>query len=66
MAPRVCSPRSARSIHGCAISKEMPAVKDYEFAKLQNNEVLLINPKDRQVAEIIMQQSTTGQGSRGK
>ena len=49
-----------------SLSKEMPAVKDYEFAKLQNNEVLLINPKDRQVAEIIMQQSTTGQGSRGK
>jgi hypothetical protein len=34
--------------------------KGYEYAKLQNNEVLLIDPKDRQVAEIITHESTTG------
>ena len=39
---------------------QVPAVKGYEYAKLQNNEVLLINPKDRHVAEVIMQPSTTG------
>jgi len=33
---------------------QVSAAKEYEYAKLQNNEVLLINPKDRQVAEIIM------------
>ena len=41
-------------------ANQIPAVKGYEYAKLQNNEVLLINPKDRHVAEIIMQPSTTG------
>jgi hypothetical protein len=39
---------------------QVSAAKEYEYAKLQNNEVLLINPKDRQVAEIIMPSSTTG------
>ena len=34
--------------------------KEYEHAKLQNKEGLLINPKDRRVAEIIMQPSTKG------
>jgi hypothetical protein len=45
-------PSSARS--------RVTAAKEYDFAKLQNQEVLLINPKDRQVAEIIMPPSTTG------
>lgn len=39
---------------------QVSAAKDYEYAKLANNEVLLINPKDREVAEIIMPSSTTG------
>jgi len=39
---------------------QVSAAKEYEYAKLQNNEVLLINPKDRQVEEIIMPPSTTG------
>jgi hypothetical protein len=43
------------------LSSEVPAVKDYPYAKLQNNEILLVNPKDRQVAEIITQQGTVGQ-----
>ena len=41
-------------------ASQVPAVKGYEYAKLGNNEVLLINPKDRHVAEVIMQPSTTG------
>jgi hypothetical protein len=57
------------ALHTLPISvfSQVPAAKDYEFAKLQNNEILLVNPKDRQVAEIVMQpSSTTGQGRQGK
>jgi len=43
-----------------SVTSQISAAKDYEYAKLQNNEVLLVNPKDRQVAEIIMPPSTTG------
>jgi hypothetical protein len=42
------------------VASQVPAAKGYEYAKLQNNEVLLIDPKDRQVAEIITHESTTG------
>src|SRR5215468_12754999 len=31
---------------------QVSAVKEYQYAKLANNEVLLISPKDRQVEEI--------------
>jgi hypothetical protein len=50
------------SLHAlpASVASQVPAAKDYEYAKLQNNEVLLINPKDRHVAEIIMPPSTTG------
>jgi hypothetical protein len=41
-------------------TNQVSAAKDYEYTKLANQEVLLINPKDRQVAEIIMPSSTTG------
>jgi len=41
-------------------TSQVPAAKGYEYAKLANNEVLLISPKDRQVEEIIMPPSTTG------
>jgi hypothetical protein len=41
-------------------TNQVSAAKEYEYAKLANDEVLLINPKDRQVAEIIMPPSTTG------
>jgi len=57
------------ALHALPISvfSQVPAAKDYEFAKLQNNEILLVNPKDRQVAEIVMPQSgTTGQGQQRK
>jgi hypothetical protein len=41
-------------------TSQVSAAKAYDYAKLANNEVLLINPKDRQVAEIIMPSGTTG------
>jgi len=41
-------------------TSQVSAAKDFEYAKLASNEVLLINPKDRQVAEIIMPSTTTG------
>jgi hypothetical protein len=50
---------SMRQLPGSA-TNQVSAAKDYEYAKLANNEVLLINPKDRQVAEIIMPSGTTG------
>lgn len=40
-------------------TNQVSAAKEYEYTKLANNEVLLINPKDRQVAEIIMMPSST-------
>jgi len=43
-----------------SVTGQIPAAKGYEFAKLQNNEVLLLDPKDRHVADIIMPSSTTG------
>jgi hypothetical protein len=35
-------------------TSQVSTAKEYDFAKLQNKEVLLINPKDRHVAEVIM------------
>jgi hypothetical protein len=42
------------------VTTEIPATKGLEYSKLSNNEILLINPKDRRVAEIIMPSGTTG------
>ena len=44
-----------------SVVSKISAAKNYEYAKLQNNEILLVNPKDRQVAEILTEPSTTGQ-----
>jgi hypothetical protein len=41
-------------------TNQVSVAKEYEYTKLANNEVLLINPKDRQVADIIMPSGTTG------
>ena len=43
-----------------SVTNEISTTKGYEFAKFTNNEVVLIDPKDRQVAELIMPPSTTG------
>jgi hypothetical protein len=42
------------------VTAEVPAAKSLEYAKLANNEILLIDPKDMRVAEIIMSSGTTG------
>jgi hypothetical protein len=43
------------------VTTQVPAAKDLQFAKLDSNEVLLIDPKDHRVAEIISSSgSTTG------
>jgi hypothetical protein len=42
------------------VTAEVPAAKGLEYAKLANNEILLIDPKDMRVADIIMPSGTTG------
>ncbi len=42
------------------VATQVPAAKDFQFAKLDSNQVLLIDPKDRRVAEIITSSGTTG------
>ncbi len=41
-------------------TNQVSVAKGYDYAKLANNEVLLISPKERLVEEIIMPPSTTG------
>jgi hypothetical protein len=43
-----------------AVTSQIPAAREMQFAKLNSNEILLIDPKDRHVAEIIMPSGTTG------
>jgi hypothetical protein len=43
-----------------AVTSQIPAARDMQFAKLDNNEVLLIDPKDKRVADIITSSGTTG------
>jgi hypothetical protein len=42
------------------VAAQVPAAKELQFAKLDSNQVLLIDPKDRRVAEIITPSGTTG------
>jgi hypothetical protein len=42
------------------VTARVPAARELLFAKLDTNEVLLANPRDRRVADIIMTQDTTG------
>ncbi len=46
------------------VTNEVPAAKGLEYTKLENNEILLIDPKDRRVAEIIIPSGTTGAAPR--
>ncbi len=39
---------------------QVPAARNLQFARLDSNEILLIDPKDRRVAEIISPSGTTG------
>jgi hypothetical protein len=43
-----------------SVTTEIPAAKGLEYAKLSNNEILLIDPKDKRIAEIIKPSGTTG------
>jgi hypothetical protein len=46
------------------VTTEVPAAKGLKFAKLSNNEILLIDPQDMRVADIIMPSGTTGAAPR--
>jgi hypothetical protein len=48
-----------------AISNDVPTTKNYSFVKLENKDILLVDPKDRMIAEVInAPAATTGSGSR--
>lgn len=42
------------------VTTQVPAAKNLEYTKLDNNDVLLIDPNDRRVAEVITSSGTTG------
>jgi hypothetical protein len=42
------------------VTAQVPATKELGYVKLDNNTVLLIDPKDRRVADIITPSGTTG------
>ena len=50
------------SIHQLSsnVTAQVPATKNLEYIKLDNNTVLLIDPKDRRVADILSPPGTTG------
>ncbi len=43
-----------------SVTTQVPAAREFQFAKLDTNSVLLIDPKDRRVADIIVSSDTTG------
>ena len=43
-----------------SVTAQVPIAKDFQYAKLDTNQVLLIDPKDKRVADIIMPSGTTG------
>jgi hypothetical protein len=43
-----------------SVTAQVPATKNLEYIKLDDNTVLLIDPKDKRVAEIITAAGTTG------
>jgi len=61
--PRVgTSVPQSMSIHQLPsnVTAQVPATKNLEYIKLDNNTVLLIDPKDRRVADILSPPGTTG------
>jgi hypothetical protein len=61
--PRVGTPvPQSMSMHQLPlnVTAQVPATKDLGYVKLDNNTVLLIDPKDRRVADIITPSGTTG------
>jgi hypothetical protein len=64
--PRVGSPvPQSLTMHQLpsSVAAQVPAARNLQFAKLDSNEVLLIDPKDRRVADIIPPSGATGAGS---
>ena len=45
-----------------SVAAQVPATKDFHFVKLQDR-VLIVDPKDQMIAEVIQVPSTTGAGS---
>ncbi|MPZ55227.1 MAG: DUF1236 domain-containing protein [Rhizobiales bacterium] len=46
------------------VANEIPSVKPYSYAKLQNDDIVLVDPKNRMVAAVIQADaSTMGRGS---
>jgi hypothetical protein len=41
------------------VTNQIPAVKNYQYAKLNSNDVLVVDPKDREVAAVITHQEAT-------
>lgn len=42
------------------VTAQVPGAKDLQYVKLVTNEILLIEPKDRRIADIIAPSGTTG------
>ena len=45
-----------------SVTAQVPATKDFHFVKLQDR-VLIVDPKDQMIADVIQVPSTTGAGS---
>jgi hypothetical protein len=45
-----------------SVAAQVPATKDFHFVKLQDR-VLIVDPKDQMIAEVIQVPATTGAGS---
>jgi hypothetical protein len=43
-----------------SVTTQVPAAKNVDYVKLDNNTILLIDPKDKRVAEVITPSCTTG------
>lgn len=50
-----------------AVATDVPSAKNFSYAKLRDNDIVIVDPKDRVVADIIPAgSSTTGSGSPGQ
>jgi hypothetical protein len=38
-----------------AVTKQIPELKSYKYALLNNNRLLIVNPSDKKIAEVITQ-----------
>jgi hypothetical protein len=42
------------------VTQQVPAIKNDEFAKFANSEIVIVNPTDKRILTIVGQSSTTG------